>query len=347
MNRARDNEWPIQPPTPPYLPSQQTDAPDLGRMKRGSNSPTYRHPQLGNDNQLPPIRNLVPNLWEPGTSKSSQQIPSAEGENGSSVYRLRPVGPAWSGGPTNANDGHAPCPEVETQNYGSENDRDISRKIIESNKRPPPSSIEREDHARTAPSTSVTDYNRLTTSHAHDTSQTSIQTRETPDVRPRSSSETSKPTGESPCSDPQSPHQQELLRDPVGELWSWFTRGQPADPPPPFCFSTLPYGNFWRPDHRPKTGCSEDVVLAQIRWFFEVAADAFLFDSPPLFSLLIHGRWPLLHIETEILCWPRIPSPHATVHRSHYLYIYLFLDTGLSCYRVGHFPPPRTCCSPG
>lgn len=91
-NRAREDEWLAQLPTLPYPPTsalQQADTSVLGKMKhQGSNPPTYPHPQPGVGNQLPPIRNLVPGLWEPGTSK---QILLDDCKNGPLIYPFRPV----------------------------------------------------------------------------------------------------------------------------------------------------------------------------------------------------------------------------------------------------------------
>jgi hypothetical protein len=202
MNRARKDEWPVQPPPPPYpypptSTSQQTGTYNPERMRHlWSDTPTYPHPQSGNGDQLPPIRNLVPDLWEPGTSRSSQQIASDEGKNGSSVYRFHPVGPAWNGGPINANDRHIPRPQ------------------------PVSSPVERADHTRTAPPDGIINSNGGTINRTHKQSQTS---NEKPDVLPRSNSDGPNPMGESPGSGSQSSHQQELLRDPVGMLWSRFT----------------------------------------------------------------------------------------------------------------------------
>jgi len=122
-----------------------------------------------------------------------------------------------------ASDGHTPRPQPEPNHHRSESDRDTSRPVNESNKRPAPSPVEREDQTRTAPSNGVIDSNRWTINHAHKPSQTSNPTREKTDVRPRLNSEATKATGEPVWSSPHPPHQQELLRDPVGKLWSWLT----------------------------------------------------------------------------------------------------------------------------
>ena len=224
MNRAREDERPTQLPTFPYPPtptSQQADTSLPGRLKQQrSNTPAYLHPRSGSSNQLPPIRNLVPNLWEPGTSRTSQQISPDEGRNGTSARRLRPIGPAWSSGPTDANDNHVPHPQLETNHHENECNRDASRQVKESNKRPPPSPIERADHTRTASSSGIIDSSRPTTTDTHKQSQRFNKT-EKPIVRPRSHSEATKPTGELPGG-PQSSHQ-ELLRDPVRKLWSGLT----------------------------------------------------------------------------------------------------------------------------
>ena len=221
MDGAHEDGWPIRLPAPPYPPtptSQKTDTFLLGRLKQQrSNTPAYSHPQSGNGDQLPPIRNLVPNLWEPGTSKSSQQISPTEDKNRTPVYRLRPVGPAWSGRPTSADDSRIPRPQLETTHLESDCNRSTTHQIKESNKRPPPSPIERTDHARTAPSNGVINSNRGTISHTHKSPQTINQTREKYIVRPRSNSEVAKPTGEPPVNGSQSPHQ-ELLRDPVSKF---------------------------------------------------------------------------------------------------------------------------------
>jgi len=221
MDGAREDEWPIRLPAPPYPPtstSQKTDTFLLGRLKQQrSNTPTYSHPQSGNGDQLPPIRNLVPNLWEPGTSKSSQQISPTEDKNRTPVYRLRPVGPAWSGRPTSADDSRIPRPQLETNHLESDCSRGAPHQIKESNKRPPPSPIERTDHVRTAPSNGVINSNRGTISHTHKSPQTVNQTGEKYIVRPRSNSEVAKPTDEQPVNGSQSPHQ-ELLRDPVSKF---------------------------------------------------------------------------------------------------------------------------------
>lgn len=228
MNRAHGDGWPTQSPGLPYPPtstSQKTDASLLGRPKQERpHTPVYPHPQSGNDNQLPPIRNLVPNLWEPGTSKSSQQISPDEGQNGTPIYRLRPVGPAWSGRPTNTNDTRNPRPQLEANHHENECNRDTPRQIKESNKRPPPSPIERTDHSRTAPSNGIINSNRGSISHAPKPPQTSNHTTEKSIVRPRSTSEATKPTGEPPGIGPQSSHQ-ELLRDPVSKPWSGLSHG--------------------------------------------------------------------------------------------------------------------------
>jgi len=226
MDRAREDEWPVQLPTLPYPPasaSQQTDTSLLGRPKQQRpNTPAYPHPQSGNGNQLPPIRNLVPNLWEPGTSRSSQQISSNEissdeGKNGSSVYRLHPIGPAWSGGSMNASDKPTPRPHPGMIHRENGSNGDDSPQANGSNKRPPSSPIERADHVRTASSNGINS-DRGNIRDPQKPSQT--QTGEKADDRPRSNSEATKPTSECPGSASQPSHQQELLRDPVGKLWS-------------------------------------------------------------------------------------------------------------------------------
>ena len=200
--------------------SQQPDTSVLGRQKnQKSNPPVYPHPQPGVGNQLPPIRNLVPGLWEPGTSKSSQHVLSNDGKNGSSVYPLRPVGPAWNNKPTNANDSLVPRPQLEKNSCENEDVRDPSRQSNESKKRPPPSPIERADHERTAPSNSVISSNGGNTCNVQKPLQTFKQIGDKPDIRPRSSSEAAKPTGERPTNGSHSSHHQEILRDPVSELW--------------------------------------------------------------------------------------------------------------------------------
>lgn len=222
-SRVREDEWWTQLPALPYphtSTSQQADTSVLGRQKNArSNPPVYPHPQPVIGNQLPPIRNLVPGLWEPGTSKSSQQILLNDGKNGSSVYPLRPVGPAWNNKPTNANDSLGPRPQLEKNSREGEGVRDSSRQASESKKRPPPSPIERADHERTAPSNSVISSNGGNTGNFQKPSQTSKRIGDKPDVRPRSSSEAAKPTGERPANGPHSSHHQEILRDPVSELW--------------------------------------------------------------------------------------------------------------------------------
>ena len=218
----------MQLPSLPHLPKstwRQSYIPDLMLERRGSNTPNDPHPEFVIGHQLPPIRNLVPNLWEPGTSKSSQKYVSDEGGMVTSVYRLRTPDPAWSDGSTGANDKYTPHPRPETDRHENESNRGTPRQVSESNKRPPPSPIEREDHPRTAPSNGVIDSNRWTISHAHRPSQTSNPTREKADIRPLSNSEATHPKGESAWSGPQPPHQQELLRDPVGKLWSLLTHG--------------------------------------------------------------------------------------------------------------------------
>jgi len=226
MNRSLEDEWPTQLPSLPHPPKstwRQPDTPDFMLKRRGSDTPSNPHPEYVIGNRLPPIRNLVPNLWEPGTSKSSQQIASDEGGKGSSVYRLRTTDPARCGESTGANDKHTPHPQPETNRHESESNRDAPRQANGSNKRPPPSPIEREDHIRTAPSNCVIDSDRWTISHAHKPSQTSSPTREKADVRPLPNSEAAQPKCESAWRGPQPPHQQEILRDPVGELWFPFT----------------------------------------------------------------------------------------------------------------------------
>ena len=221
MGGAREDEGPIHLPALPYPPtstSQKTDTSLLGRPKQQrSNTPAYLHPQSGNGDQLPPIRNLVPNLWEPGKSKSSHQISPDEEENGTLVYRLRPVGPAWNGRPMSANDSRVPRPHLETNHHENDCGRDTPHQVKESNKRPPPSPIERADHVRAAPSNGVINSNRGTISHTLKPLQTINQTGEKSTVRPRSNSEAMKPTDELPGNGSQSSHQ-ELLRDPVSKL---------------------------------------------------------------------------------------------------------------------------------
>ena len=246
MNRVREDEWPTQfppIPCPPTPAPQQTDTSALGMLKqRGSYTPAYPRPQPESGNQLPPIRNLVPGLWEPGTSKSSKQLTSDEGKDGCSVYRLRPVGPAWSDRPVNGNDRDTPRPQPETSYHEKESNRDVSRQVNESNKRPPSSPIEREDHARTTPPNCTINSSGRIVSHVHKPSQPSNQTGGKPDVRSRSDSEATKPTGESPRSGLQSSHQQGLLRDPVDKLQPWFTNRWLTIRS--FYFSIPPYGNF-------------------------------------------------------------------------------------------------------
>ena len=223
MNRVREDGRVIQPqelPYPPTSTSQKTDAPLLGKLsQQRSDNPAYLHPQLGNSNQLPPIRNLVPGLWEPGTSKSSQQTfpDEGQGKNVASGYRLRPVGPTWNGRPANANDGRVPLPQLETSHHENESNRDAPRQVKESNKRPPSSPIERADHTRTAPSNTIAHPHRWSVGNAHRPTQKLNQTGERPIMRHRSNSEVTRPTGELPGGGPQSPHQ-ELLRDPVSRL---------------------------------------------------------------------------------------------------------------------------------
>ena len=218
-SRAREDEWLTQLPALPYPPkptSQQVEASVLGKPKhQRSNPPVHPHPQQGFGNQLPPIRNLVPGLWEPGTSKSSQQAPLDDGKKGSLGCPLRSVGPVWSNKPTNV----VPRPQLEVDSRESESTRDSPRQANESKKRPPPSPIERADHERTAPSNSVISSNGGTGSNVQKPSQMYKQTGGKPDVRPRSSSEAARSIGERPGNGSQSSHQQEILRDPVGSLW--------------------------------------------------------------------------------------------------------------------------------
>ena len=241
--RAHEDERLTQLPALPCSPtptSQQADAPVLGKPKhQRSNPPVYPHPQPGIGNQLPPIRNLVPGLWEPGTSKSSQKTLSNDGKNGSLVYPLRPVCPVQSNNLTNANDKLTLRPQLETNSRESESTRDFSRQVNESKKRPPPSPIERADHERTAPSNSVINSNGGTISNVQKPSQTFKQTGEKPDVRPRSSSEAAKPTGERSKNGSQSSHQQEILRDPVGKDCVRLPSRRLIHS----YFSTLPYGS--------------------------------------------------------------------------------------------------------
>lgn len=218
-SRAREDEWATQLPAPP-LPSasRQTDTSALGNQKhQRSTHPAYPHPQTGAGNQLPPIRNLVPGLWEPGTSKSSQQIPSDDKQNGSLGSPLRPVTPAWRCEFVDANGGHVSQPQLETGPHEGESKRDDSHRVNESKKRPPPSPIERADHERTAPSNSVINSNKVATSEVQKPSQVSKQLREMPSFRPRSSPESAKSTGERRGSFSQPSNQQEILRDPVGQ----------------------------------------------------------------------------------------------------------------------------------
>ena len=230
-------------PHPSTSTWRQTGTPDLRMLKRqGPNAPTNPHPESVIGNQLPPIRNLVPNLWEPGTSKSSQQTASDEGGKESSVHRLRPAGTARGSGSMAANDKRTPRPQPETNHRENGGNQDASRQVNGSGKRPPPSPIEREDHPRTAPSNGVIDFNSWTIGHAHKPSQTSNLTREKTDVRPRSSSDVAKPTGESARCGPQPPHQQEILRDPVGKHWSWLTYRWLTSPTS-FYSSIPPYDN--------------------------------------------------------------------------------------------------------
>lgn len=98
-NCAREDEWLTQLPALSTSTSRQvhTSVPVLGKPRyQKPNPPVYPHPQPGTGDQLPPIRNLVPGLWEPGTSKSSQQTLLADGKSGSPVYPLRPVSLSWS-----------------------------------------------------------------------------------------------------------------------------------------------------------------------------------------------------------------------------------------------------------
>jgi hypothetical protein len=242
-NRAREDEWLTQLPALPYpqtSTSQHADTSVLGKQKnQRSNPPAYPHPQPAIGNQLPPIRNLVPGLWEPGTSKSSQHILLNDSKNGSLVYPLRPVGPTWNNKPTHANDSFVPRPQLETNSRENEGTRDFSRQVNESKKRPPPSPIERADHERTAPSNSFINSNGGTTGNFQKPSQTSKQIGDRPDVRPRSSSEAAKSTGERPGYGSQSSHHQEILRDPVSK------RSVPLQSMRLIqsYFSTLPYGN--------------------------------------------------------------------------------------------------------
>ena len=224
MNRSRQDDWLTQLPAlsyPPTSASQQADTSVLVKPKQqNSEIPVYPHPESVVGNQLPPIRNLVPGLWEPGTSKSSQQTPSDEPKNGSPIYPLRTLGPAWNSGSTDGNDRHIPRPQLETGPHEDESKRDTSRQVNEFKKRPPPSPIERADHVRTAPSNSVINSNRDTVSNVQKPSQTSKYSGGRPEVRPRSSSETARPTNGRPGSGSQPSHQQEILRDPVSTFWS-------------------------------------------------------------------------------------------------------------------------------
>ena len=245
MNRTREDERPTQLPALPHPPtstSQQTDTPNPGRVKqRGSNTPPYPHLESESGNQLPPIRNLVPNLWEPGTSKSSLQVASGEGTNGS-THRLYPVSPVRGSGPVDVDDRHVLRPQLETSHHEHESNQDTSRQVNESNKRPPSSPIEREDHARITPSNGALNSNRWTAGHVHKPSQTPNPAGENHGVRSRSNSEAAKPTGESSRSGPQSSHQQGLLRDPVGKLGPRLMHRQLTILS--FHFSIQPYGSF-------------------------------------------------------------------------------------------------------
>ena len=213
-NHAREDEWSAKLSTLPYPPTLRTDNSGLGKPKQQrSNLPVYPHPQLDIGNQLPPIRNLVPGLWEPGLSKSSRRASLDEGQKKPSLCSIRPAGLVWSDGPINTSDRHLPRPQLETNLYDDESRRDFPRQVNESRKRPPPSPIERADHERTAPSNSVINSNRGTISNVQKTTQVSRHTGEKLNDRPRSSSEAAKPSGERPGRDSQ---QQEILRDPVG-----------------------------------------------------------------------------------------------------------------------------------
>jgi len=198
MNRAWDDEWPIELPVPSTPTWQQNDTSKLQRLKR----PRSTHPPLqpGNGNQLPPIRNLVPGLWEPGTSRSSRLITPDEGKNRSSVYRLRPVDTVWS------------------DQHMNENSRDNSRQVNESNKRHLPSPTERVDHARSASLSGITNSNRGAIGHARKTSRKLNQLGEKHSARLRSNSGAAETTAEYPESDSRSSHHQEVLRDPHSAL---------------------------------------------------------------------------------------------------------------------------------
>lgn len=218
--RAREDEWVTQlPALPPTPTSHHTDSPVLGKQKQQRSSPpTYPHPQLGTGNQLPPIRNLVPGLWEPGTSKSSQRIPSDEGQSDSTVPSLRPIGPAWGGIPMGVNDRPTLRPQFETNSHDIESNRDDCRRVNESKKRPPSSPIERAVHERSAPSNSVINSNRGSSNDIQTPPQVTKPIGERADVRRRSSSEAARPAGDRRGSDPKVSHQQEILRDPVGQF---------------------------------------------------------------------------------------------------------------------------------
>jgi len=169
----------------------------------------------------------VPGLWEPGTSRSLQQASLDEGQNIIPVYRLRPIGPAWSGGSISVNDIHTPHPRPETNHHENKGNPDVSSQANESNKRPPSSPIERVDHSRTAHSDGITNFNRGTKNNVQKLSHMSKQTGENPDVGPRSNPEATKPMGECLENGSQPSHQQELLRDPHSALRQLLAPGRP------------------------------------------------------------------------------------------------------------------------
>lgn len=216
--RAREDEWVLQLPALPPT-SHNADSSVLGKQKQQRPSPpAYPHPQLGTGNQLPPIRNLVPGLWEPGTSKSSQRIPSDEGQSDSPVPSLRPIGPALGGIPMDANERPTLRPQFETNSHDIESNRDDCRRVNESKKRPPSSPIERAVHERSAPSNSVINSNRGSSNNIQTPPQVTKPAGKRADVRRRSSSEAARPAGDRRGSDPKVSHQQEILRDPHSAL---------------------------------------------------------------------------------------------------------------------------------
>lgn len=220
-NRAREDGWRSHPPTlPPPPAAQQKDTSVPGKQKlQGPSPPAYPHVQPSTDNQLPPIRNLVPGLWEPGTSKSAQQVPSEKGQNCSLISPLRPAGPARKSGHVEGNERSVPRPPFETNLRESESNPDDCHRTTESKKRPPSSPIERADHERTAPSNSIINSNRGTpTNDIQRPLQVSRHAGENTEVRRRSSSEATRQTSERRASDPKPSHQQEILRDPHSAL---------------------------------------------------------------------------------------------------------------------------------